>query len=181
MQVTSAAELSPAALRFLVVPLIAVVVSAITAFLVARLTIRANQDIARKRATLDLIERSMSTEHYLAIHAAFRESLGRKAGLEEIIAPSLPAMSDQRRKVIAFLNHYELIAIGIGQGVLDEDLYRTYMRSTVVRHWYNARPFVRHLRRDTPDSNAPQAFEQFEALALKWQTPQERATYEKNA
>ena len=181
LQVVSAAESPPAALRFLWIPVVSIVVSAITAFLVSNRTIRANQDIARKRATLDLIERSVSTDHYLTIYSAFRESLTNAAGFEQIIDPKLPAMAEHRRKVIAFLNHYELIAIGIEQGILDEELYRLYMRSTVVRHWYGAKPFVAHLRSDTPDSNAPQAFKKFEALAIRWETPEEAARYRNNA
>ena len=173
LQVSGAAEGFPAAFRFLWIPLLAALVSALTAFFVSSRTIRANHTIARKRATLDLIERSVSTEHYLDIHATFREVLDSKSGFEQIADPQMPAMLEQRRKVIAFLNHYELIAIGIDQGILDEELYRDYMRGTVVRHWLRAEGFVLHLRADTPDSRAPKAFEKFENLALKWETPDE--------
>lgn len=173
MQISGAAEGFPAAFRFLWVPLLAAVVSGLTAFWVSNRTIRANQDIARKRATLDLIERSESTEFYLSIYAAFREVLATGAGFDEIKNPEMPAMKEQRRKVIAFLNHYELVAIGIEQGILDEDLYRDFMRGTVVRHWLRAQGFVQHLRADTPDSRAPKAFEKFENLALKWETSAE--------
>ncbi|WP_461429252.1 DUF4760 domain-containing protein [Gymnodinialimonas sp.] len=152
----------------------AAVVSGITAFWVSNRTIRANQDIARKRATLDLIERSESTDFYLSVYAAFKEVLASNAGFEQIKDPTMPAVMEQRRKVIAFLNHYELVAIGIEQGILDESLYRDFMRGTVVRHWARAEEFVTHLRSDTPDSRAPKAFEKFEALALKWETPEER-------
>lgn len=174
MQLYGAAEGIPAAFRFLWVPLLAAIVSGITAFLVSNRTIRANQDIARKRATLDLIERSESTEFYLSVYAAFREVLASDAGFEQIKDPTMPAIMEQRRKVIAFLNHYELIAIGIEQGILDEELYRDFLRGTVVRHWLRAETFVAHLRADTPDSRAPKAFEKFEALAHKWETPEER-------
>lgn len=174
MQISGAAEGIPAAFRFLWVPLLAAIVSGITAFWVSNRTIRANQGIARKRATLDLIERSESTEFYLSVYAAFREVLVSDAGFEQIKNPTMPAMMEQRRKVIAFLNHYELVAIGKEQGILDEDPYRDFMRGTVVRHWLRAEAFVGHLRADTPDSRAPRAFEKFEALALKWESPQER-------
>ncbi|ABD53531.1 hypothetical protein Jann_0614 [Jannaschia sp. CCS1] len=173
LQVSSAAEGFPAAFRFLWIPLMAALVSALTAFWVSSRTIRANQDIARKRATLDLIERSVSTEYYLLIYSTFREVLDSPSGFEQITDPQMPALVEQRRKVIAFLNQYELIAIGIEQGILDEELYRDYMRGTVVRHWARAEGLVNHLRADTPDSRAPKAFEKFEALALKWETAKE--------
>ena len=128
-----------------------------------------------------MIERSESNSFYLDIYAAFRDVMTGEAGFEEISTSKLPAMAEQRRKVIAFLNHYELVAIGIDQGILDEELYRDYLRGTVVRHWFAARAFVLHLRADTPDSNAPQAFEKFEALALKWATNAEVRAQEQKA
>ncbi|MEO1641561.1 MAG: DUF4760 domain-containing protein [Pseudomonadota bacterium] len=169
-----AAGQTPAALRFLVVPLVASVVSAVTAWLVSRRVIRANQAIARKRATLDLIERSESTDFYLSVYSTFREVLTSEGGFDAITDPKVPILQEQRRKVIAFLNTYELIAIGIEDGILDEELYKKYMRGTVVRHWYGAKPFVEHLRRSTNDSKAPKAFVEFEGLATKWETAAER-------
>lgn len=174
LQTIGAADTGFAALRFLWVPILAALVSAVTAFLVSSRTIRANRDMARKRATLDMIERSESNAFYLSIYAAFRDVITSADGFAEITTSQLPAIMEQRRKVIAFLNHYELVAIGIEQGILDEELYRMFLRGTLVRHWDSAEAFVNHLRADTPDSNAPVAFEKFEALARSWETGVER-------
>ena len=46
-----------------------------------------------------------------------------------------------RQMVLNFLNHYEVIAMGISDGILDEQVYKNYMRSIVVRDWFAAEPF----------------------------------------
>jgi hypothetical protein len=135
-------------------------------------SIRSNAAIARKRATLDLIERSESTEYYQRSYAAFTEVRKDPSGLMQLAEISNPHLLEQRQRVLNFLNHYELIAIGIKKGILDEDVYETFMRSTVVRDWEEAREFVNHIRRPTPDSGATisagGAFCEFQALAEKW-------------
>nr|WP_255670755.1 DUF4760 domain-containing protein [Cognatishimia sp. F0-27] len=146
--------------------------SAVMAALISLRAIAANKEIARKRATLDLIERSESTEYYQSLHRAFTAVRRDEGGLAQLKVVTNPDLMLQRQRVLNFLNHYEIIAIGIKKGVLDEDLYRSFMRSTVVRDWFEAEDFIAHIRRPTPDSgskvSANKAFSNFEELALKW-------------
>ena len=135
-------------------------------------SIQANKEVARKRATLDLIERSESTEHYQSLYAAFSQVRKDPAGLMQLADITNPNLLEQRQKVLNYLNHYELIAIGIKMGILDETVYKAFMRSTVVRDWEAAREFVTHIRTPSEDSgsevSANAAFSAFEALAQKW-------------
>lgn len=152
--------------------------SATTAAYLSLKSIRSNREIALKRATLDLIIRSESTEYYQSLYRAFTDIRKDDAGFSQIFSPSNPEIVKQRQMVINYLNHYELIAMGIFDGILDESVYKNYLRSTVVRDWFAAEPFVTHIRAPSPDSgaevSASAAFSNFERLALKWAPEVER-------
>ncbi|WP_299628010.1 DUF4760 domain-containing protein [uncultured Tateyamaria sp.] len=150
-----------------------IALSACAAAIISITSIRSNKEIARKRATLDLIERSETTEHYQSLYKAFTDVRKDDGGFEQLKSVTNPQLLEQRRKVIAYLNHYELMAIGIRKGILDEGVYGDFMRSTVVRDWHAAADFVTHIRTPTPDSGtevpANKAFSEFETLAAKWE------------
>jgi hypothetical protein len=161
---------------------LAIVFSALSAGVLAWFTIRSNRSMARKQATLALIERNKSTEYYQALSIAFAEIRSdRENGFEQLKTPSNPQIKEQRRKVLEYLNHYELIAVGIAQGALDDSLYKAYRRTTLVRDWRAVEGFVQHLRDNTPESHAPKAFTTFEALAIKWETEAERKSRKEKA
>ena len=128
--------------------------------------------MAKKRATLDFIERSESTEYYQSLYMAFTEVRKDDGGLVQLRSPTNPELKRQRKKIIDYLNHYEMMALGIEQGMLDESVYKAFMRSTVVRDWFAAKQFVEHLRTPSLDSGSDvssgKAFVCFERLALKW-------------
>lgn len=155
-----------------ITPLV-VFLSAIVAGCLSYQSIRTNRDIARRRATLDLIEKSESTPYYQEMVACFSEL--RKAGdkFRQIENPTNSEIKKQRAKIISYLNHYELIAIGCANGILDEVTYKTYMRSVVVRDWEAAEPFIDFMRRPesadiTSADHAKSIYANFEALAKKW-------------
>jgi len=128
--------------------------------------------MARKRATIDFVERSESNEYYQSLYSAFTEVRKDDAGFEQLIDVTNPQVLEQRQKVINYLNHYELMALGIARGMFDEDVYKDFMRSTLVRDWFSVKGFVSHLRTPTSDSGsevtAKKAFCCFEELAEKW-------------
>ena len=146
--------------------------AATVAATISVISILSNKKVARQRATLDLIERSESTEYYQALYAAFTQVRKDPAGLMQLAEITNPHLMEQRQKVLNFLNHYELMAIGIKMGILDEEVYKTFMRSTVVRDWEVSKAFISHIRSPTPDSGsevgAGGAFSDFQELAEKW-------------
>ncbi|WP_415919409.1 DUF4760 domain-containing protein [Tateyamaria sp. SN6-1] len=147
--------------------------SACAAAFISIRSIAANKEVARKRATLDMIERTETTEHYQSLYKAFTDVRKDEGGFEQLKTVTNPQLLEQRRKVIAYLNHYELMAIGIRKGILDEAVYADFMRSTVVRDWHAAEDFITHIRTPTPDSGSDvpsnNAFSEFQALAAKWE------------
>lgn len=63
--------------------------------------------------------------------------------------------------IIAVLNDYEMISVGIQQGIYDYDLVKSYNKSTIMRFWTAAHPFVAALRTRT---STPSLYSEFEKL-----------------
>jgi hypothetical protein len=80
-----------------------------------RATIQNNRRIARVKATLDLIEATESREDYQTLYKNFK----RFRTDADVQSGILAARSDEDRaaRILCwdFLNHYELVAIGIGK------------------------------------------------------------------
>lgn len=101
--------------------------------------------VARRKATLDLIEKRESAEHYQQIHKVFRDT--RLAdGFMALADPRSDAARAQRKAVLDFLNHYEMVAIGIRRNILDERMYRDWMEGAFVRDWNAAADFIQSER-----------------------------------
>lgn len=148
-------------------PLVTVFAAAIGGFIAIN-SIKANRAIARTRATLDLIERLESQPYYQELATAFKEIRGDQDGFRQILDPKSTPQKVQRAKILNFLNHYELVAVGCKKGVLDKDFYSMFMRSAVVRDWLAAETFVTDLRNPPGQHPRPKIYEHFEGLAHEW-------------
>lgn len=63
------------------------------------------------------------------------------------------------------LNDYELIAIGIERGIIDDKTYRRWFRSGVVKDWRSAAPFIMAIRERTGNDHL---FHEFEDMARRY-------------
>ena len=119
-------------------------VAGVSAWLAFRNILNA-RTIARQRATLDLIEKAESTEHYRKLASSFgkAEKAGKLGALND---PATEADKALRRDILQYFNHYELIAIGIKHAILDENVYREWMQSHVVSEWNSAQAFIQNER-----------------------------------
>jgi hypothetical protein len=127
------------------------------------------------RATLDLIERTESQSYYQNLWKGFKAAREAPGGLSALLNPATERPESLRSDVLDFLNHYELIAVGCKQGVLDEEFYKQFMRSAFLRDWAASRDLIRGLREPpAPAPKRPTLFEHFEALAMKWQAELDR-------
>ena len=139
---------------------------------VATKNIAAAKETARKKATLDMIEKVESVPHYRQMHEAF--SYHRKqSSFSRLHDPAETRDREERTKVLDYLNHYELVSIGIASEILDEDFYRNWMRGPFVRDWNAAADFIQRERWKFDDSedqwiyNA-QLFASFQTYAVRW-------------
>jgi len=123
------------------------------------------------RATLDLIEKAESSDHYRTITRVFSE-LRRHEAFMAVHDPS-----EQNRPIrlalVAYLNHYETIALFIRRNVLDEETYSAWIQGTLVRDWNSASAFIQRQRWDWDRTSQtwvydPTIYSQFQWLASRW-------------
>lgn len=108
--------------------------------------------IARRRATIDLVEKVESTPHYTDLMTAFSYYRRQNAFLK-LSDPREEREKTDRRKILNYLNHYEIVAIGIRLETLDEDFYSDWMQPILVRDWNAASAFVQRERWKKLDSD----------------------------
>ena len=99
------------------VPLALLVLTAVSLVLAAR-SIRNTRAIARQKATLDLIEKVESSDHYRKIVSEFAKLTPQQ--LLQLNAPQSNPEREARQHVLDYLNHYELVAVGIERDILDD-------------------------------------------------------------
>lgn len=148
---------------------IAPVIALVSATIALRALYNARM-IARQKATIDLVEKTESTAHYREINAAFSRVRRSPGGFDAFVGADQEG--EQRRQINDYLNHYELIALGISHGVLDGRFYQAWMGSTFVRDWNAAAPWIQRERwRQEEDGGwtyHPAVFANYERVACRW-------------
>jgi len=150
---------------------VSVSVSAVVAVVLALTQLSTTRAIARMRATLDLIEKAESSDHYVRITGVFSDYRRRNAFLD-LVEPT-DALRADRFAVLGYLNHYETIALFIRKKVLDGPTYRDWIIGTLVRDWNAASEFIRRERWGWDSASGqwaydPTLLQSFEALACSW-------------
>lgn len=142
----------------------AVLLSAALASVFAYVQIRTHKKIAQRRATLDLLVQKEWDADYIAAKHEFNLLRDAEAGLGPWAAPQ-HRNSPQQKNIRSTLNDYELIAIGISKDIIDEDVYKTWFRGSLLKDWTAAAPFVRQIR---ASENNPKIYIELETLAVRW-------------
>lgn len=98
-------------------------------------------DIARKRASLDIITRLETDSYYHKISATFRDV--RDAGrLAALLETKNQRDREEKQEVVQFLNHYELISVGMHNNILDEAFLYHWFRGAFLTHCHDARELM---------------------------------------
>lgn len=151
-----------------------------------------NRDIAKKRATLDLILGEQTNKEIFEKRQKFIVYRDGKQKLESYLDKQkldkqktgknilpLPIREKQNRDtekeienakeaiscITASINRYEMIAIGIEKKCICEEMYREWLQTTVVNDWKTVENFVIKLRKD---KNIPNLYKRFEVMALRF-------------
>jgi Domain of unknown function (DUF4760) len=154
-------------------PFLTPTVALLSLIVTATIALRAlhnTRSVARQKATLDLIEKRESTEHYRKISRTFFE-LQRGAGFLHLVDP-IEADKPLRKDVFDYLNHYEIISIGIRQDILDERIYRAWMEGAFVRDWNAASDFIQRERwkyaKDETWNYRHSIYQNYQHIACRW-------------
>ncbi|GGD59558.1 DUF4760 domain-containing protein [Lacimicrobium alkaliphilum] len=159
---------------------LAILFSTLIAGFWAWYTICNTRKINRIRATIDIIQKSESEQFYINSYEAFIKVRDEQhsflsLSVKELSNADWIRHADKQDTVDIFLNHYEFVALGIKNKVLDEGIYKGWMRSTFVKHYTNAAAYIAYLQ----SGSHPQFFCEYKKLALKWATPEEKAAIDK--
>lgn len=148
------------------------------AVIVAVCTWRVHHIVERRRLTYDTILRKYWDVDYVIARKRlneYRKDLKRLRNLEEFFNP--PNHDDNpkyfRKNVFAkprefisvILNDYELLSIGIANGVIDERIVKSLMYGSVMSDWMTFARFIRLLR---DESANPRIYIEFEKLYERW-------------
>ena len=127
-----------------------------------------------RRATLDLIEQSESSEYYRQNIELFSELVTKG---HDVLLGTLSMRADRRvrDRVLAHLNHFELIAIGIEKNILDKKFYEDWMKSGYLDAWAKASDFIQQARyiggrrnKNSTSKYVSVYFKRFENRATIW-------------
>ena len=138
----------------------AIVLSVVVA-IVTILTVRI---INQKRATLDLLRQLENDTEYRQLRQNFTKLREDPQRLVHWAAAEHDR-SDERITILSMCNHYEMIAVGIREGILHEGLYRRWFRTQLVRDWEESKAFAMEIR---DRRTARKLFCEFQWLAEKW-------------
>jgi hypothetical protein len=135
-------------------------------------TIIWNRAMIKRRATLDMLLAEQTNEVLLKMtsdlrQAQFRNDLIKYAEQEKWYMPDAYFLPST-------LNRYDLMAIGISEGIIDKKLLKKYWRASFVRTWIGCKDCIRRRREIRSDFTL---YSDFENLALKWATPEERELF----
>lgn len=144
----------------------AIVVSAI----IALVTIIVVRRMTRKRATLDLMHRLENEELHQNRRLEFQKLRDNKDKQLSQWASGEHDNSKEQLQIKRICNQYEMIAVGIFEGILDEKLYRRWFRSQLLLDWAACKGFIVEFRQR---KKIYSIYAEFEALAEEWSTPPE--------
>jgi Domain of unknown function (DUF4760) len=122
-------------------------VSVIVAFLVFTYTRRAN----RRRATLDMVMKTLLDEGAQKQYRRFREIVRKAQQPDECFKIASLAEIDQldsedRKSVLQQMNVYELMALGIRRKLFDESLYKRWYHNQFMTDYEGVADFVKKLQ-----------------------------------
>lgn len=145
---------------------IAILLSACIGAFVAVHAIGTQQKIARKRATLDLLSRKEWDNDFVDAKRRFNRLRDSGEDIGVFATAARKQLEDANFDMIRnILNDYELIAVGIAGEILDEDLYKLWFRSALVKDYEKSRGFIVNIRKL---ENVPEYYSEFEVLAKRW-------------
>lgn len=141
----------------------AVGVSAFVVLVAALIGVIWQRRISRQTLTFNTLMDQLWDGDYITQRQLFIKI--RDGGADELIrsANIKEADSDKVSALRSILNNYELLALGVHQGVLDEKIYKQYLRQTMIDDFERSKPYITALRK-----RAPKVYIENEKLYEKW-------------
>ena len=124
------------------------------------------------RATLDLIERLETQDYYQKRYRTFRKIRLERNGFQRLTTLSTGDQETDRDHCLDYLNVFEIVALGIRKGILDETFFGDAYKPTVIRDWHAAEPLITDMRKSSdPEKTASDDyFQQLQWLVTRWES-----------
>ena len=148
-------------------PLI-LVLGVVAAITTAVVQVRSHRRTAARRATLQLIsEREIHDPGMGEARRTFQR-LRREVAPEQL-PDHLDENPEDRLHVVKLLNHYELVAAGIRNGILDEPIYAAWGKSLIKRMWVDSQGVVSWMKaqRSARGEDPTKLYDQLEKLVTE--------------
>lgn len=148
---------------------LAVILSAAVALIVGFRAINTQRRVARNRATLDVLFRLESDAVFLKASHIFQDVRDGRGLLSLLGDPESKKTSNRDKEeelyVDTYLNHLELICVGMSEDTIDELYVFQYMRGTFIHDWHSAKPYIAGCRKQSGNNRL---YEKFEKFATSW-------------
>ena len=141
----------------------AILFSAIMAGVYAFFSSMWNRKTVRDRETIVLLNQTSWDKDYIQARNTFAKHRDNANGLTKCCEDP---NSEEYIAIVQFLNYYELIAIGIGHGILSASVYQSFFRTRYVKDWQKSKAFIASIR---INSKNELIFIKYEELAKKWE------------
>lgn len=142
----------------------AVFITAGVAALIAFWGVFSQRAITARQTTIQYLRASEQDHEMVAARRRFQELARQPAGLG-VWGAEDQSQTDEAIAVRTVLNDYELIAIGIERGTMDDVTYRRWFKSAVVNDWRKAAPYVMAVRNR---ANNDAIYHEFEEMARRY-------------
>jgi hypothetical protein len=114
---------------------------------IAETNIQNQNRLARVKATLDFIVSSERDADLIEAKNGFVQQANQPGGLHRW-ASREKAEEKIGQQIVTVLNEFELIEIGIQEGILDEALYAKFALTTVIEYWSASQYYIKQVQAD---------------------------------
>lgn len=139
---------------------------ALGAAIIAWRAIRAQRDVARRRAAIDFFLKTEMDEKIIALYKKFK---AREGSFEKWADNPAFKFDPDYDDIRTFLNICELIAVGIRQKTFSKHVSRAYWGDVLPRTYKEARPLIEKIR-NTPGEGTPHTYVDLQKLCEKWRS-----------
>jgi hypothetical protein len=130
-------------------------VVATVAGLIAYFSLRAQKEIARKRAAVDFFLKADLDSSILAVNQKFFPSIRAvNALIDAGLAIEDIEKTEAYKSVEAYLNIHELLAVAVRKSIFDERTCFDYWSGALMGHWEEAERLVTRIRARPSDKEA---------------------------
>lgn len=136
--------------------------------LVALASLASQRVIAKKRAAYDYMVAVKADSSYLKNRRVF-VGLVQAKQLEIIVGAKTEHEIEQREAVRSYLNFFELLCVSIEMRIIDEDICKAYLYSTLVKRWNDSIVLIEKIKNDPDSGGSSTTFRYFRTVAERWE------------